>query len=166
MKTLIYHFITIYDAIIARFGWPQDILLLFVRVAWGFAFFQAGSGKLNNLEGVTAFFTELGIPAPGLHALLVGGVECFGGLLLMAGLFSRLAALPLAISMIVAYLTADIDAVKTLFTEDWTKFLEAAPGPYLLASLLILFFGPGRLSLDALLVRLCRCRATSCGSAS
>jgi putative oxidoreductase len=120
----------------------------------GLRFFQAGWGKFGRLEDVGEFFAGLGIPAPEFHAALVASVETAGGLMLVFGLFSRLAAVPLAFNMVVAYLTAHTDEVKKLFTENWTEFLEAAPGPYLLASLLILCFGPGRLSIDALLRRI------------
>lgn len=158
MKPLIERLLAIYDAFIARFAWPQDALLLIIRVAWGIAFFQAGWGKFGRLEGVTEFFETLGIPAPGFHAVLVASVEAGGGILLLLGLISRLAAIPLAISMLVALFTAHREEVAKIFTEDFTGFLEAAPTPYLLASLIVLFFGPGRISLDALLARVCPCR--------
>jgi putative oxidoreductase len=138
MKPLIEKLIAAYDAIVSKFSRPQDILLLLIRIAWGFAFFQAGWGKFGRLKDVGEFFAGLGIPAPEFNAALVASVETVGGLMLVLGLFSRLAAVPLAFNMVVAYLTAHTDEVKKLFTEDWTEFLEADPGPYLLASLIIL----------------------------
>lgn len=158
MKPLIEKFLTANDAVVARLAIPQDILLLLIRAAWGFAFFQAGWGKFGRLEGVAEFFGGMGIPAPEFHAVLVASVETGGGILLLLGLFSRITALPLTITMIVATFTAHIEEFGKLFTEDFTEYLEAAPTPYLLASLIILFFGPGRLSLDALLKRICPCR--------
>lgn len=125
-------------------------LLLVLRLYWGWSFFQTGLGKLQNLGAPTKFFAELGIPFPEYSALLVGCVECFGGALLVLGLASRLAALPLIIAMIVAYCTADIDAVKALFS-DPVKFLEATPFMFLLTSLIVFAFGPGAFSLDHLL---------------
>jgi len=158
MKPFIEKCVGVYDRIIGTFTWPQDVLLLLIRIGWGFAFFQAGMGKVGNLEGVTGFFESLNIPAPGFNAALVAYTEMIGGLMLLLGLFGRLAAVPLSFAMIVAYATAHTEEVGKLFTEDWTEFLEASPGPYLLASLIILFFGPGRLSLDALWKRFCPCR--------
>lgn len=161
MKPIIERLIAAHDAVVSRFNWPQDIMLLFIRGAWGFAFFQAGWGKFGRLDGVTGFFASLGIPAPGFHAVLVASVEAGGGILLVLGLLSRLTAIPLAFTMIVATFTAHISEFQTLFTENFTEFLEASPTPFLLASLIILFFGPGRLSLDALLKRRCPCRTAS-----
>ena len=90
---------------------------------------------------------------PLFNAYLAGATECFGGLLLVIGLASRLVAIPVAFTMIVAYVTADYEAVTTIFS-DPDKFVAAAPFPFLLSSLVVLAFGPGALSLDALIKRL------------
>ena len=50
MKPLIEKLIAAYDATVSKFSWPQDILLLLIRFAWGFAFFQAGWGKSGRLK--------------------------------------------------------------------------------------------------------------------
>jgi putative oxidoreductase len=122
-------------------------LLLILRLYWGWAFFQAGKGKLSNLGQTTEFFSSLGIPLPALNAAAAGAIECFGGLLLLVGLASRLAAVPLIVTMIVAYLTADSEAVRNIFSEP-DKFMEATPFLFLFVSVLIFVFGPGALSLD------------------
>ena len=70
----------------------------------------------------------------------------------MVGLCSRLVAIPVAFTMIVAYVTADFEALSSVFS-DPDKFIAAAPFPFLLASLLILAFGPGAISIDALIKR-------------
>ena len=90
----------------------------------------------------------MGIPFPAFNAALAGATETFGGLLLIVGLASRLTAIPVAITMAVAYLTADFEAVTSFFSNP-DKFVQAAPFPFLLAALVVLAFGPGRLSLDA-----------------
>ncbi len=125
-----------------------DPLLLIMRLYWGWQFFQTGKGKLMNLDKTASFFMELGIPLPKLNALMAGGTECFGGLLLLAGLASRLAAVPLIFTMIVAYLTAEREAVTGLFA-DPDAFVSAAPFLFLLAALIVFTFGPGRFSVDA-----------------
>ncbi|MDI1320344.1 MAG: DoxX family protein [bacterium] len=130
----------------------QSPLLLVIRLYWGWSFAQTGWGKLMNLERTTAFFTELGLPMPKLNAIAAGSTECFGGLLLAVGLFARPASVPLIFTMIVAYATADKEAAQAIFS-DPDKFLGAAPFLFLLASLVVLAFGPGKLSLDALLFR-------------
>ena len=129
-----------------------DPLLLIIRLFWGWQFFQTGKGKLMDLDKVTGFFTELHIPFPHLNAIIAGSTECFGGLLLLVGLFSRFITLPLMFTMIVAYLTADQDAVKELFS-DPDKFTSAAPFLFLFTSALIFVFGPGSLSIDALIAK-------------
>jgi putative oxidoreductase len=127
-----------------------DPLLLSLRLYWGWQFYQTGQGKLMNLQSTTEFFAELGLPFAKLNAVLAGSTECFGGLLLLAGLFSRLITVPLMATMTVAYLTAHLDVVKTLWS-DPDSFVTAAPFLFLLASLIIFTFGPGKYSLDALL---------------
>lgn len=130
----------------------QSPLLLVIRLYWGWSFAQTGWGKLMNLDRTAEFFASLGLPAPKLNALAAGATECFGGVLLALGLFARPAAVPLAFTMVVAYATADREAVQAIFS-DPDKFTGAAPFLFLLASVLVLAFGPGKLSLDTLLAR-------------
>jgi putative oxidoreductase len=127
-------------------------LLLAVRPWWGRSFFLTGKGKLMHHTDAAAFFQMLRIPLPGLNAWIAGGVECLGGLCLLAGFASRLSARPLSIAMIVAYLTADAEALKSIFS-DPDKFTSAAPFLFLLTALLVLAFGPGAFSVDWLLKR-------------
>src|SRR6185369_7292413 len=84
------------------------------RLTLGVLFMSTGWGKVHSLAKVTAFFTELGIPAPAFHAHLVSFVELIGGALLLVGLFSRLASVPLMVSMLVAILTAQREQVHGL----------------------------------------------------
>ena len=127
-------------------------LLLVLRVYWGWQFAQTGWGKLMNLSRTTGFFESLGIPLPKLNALIAGGTECVGGALLVLGLASRLVSVPLAVTMIVAYVTADNEALRALF-HDTEKFINAAPFMFLLVALIVLAFGPGAFSLDRVLMR-------------
>jgi putative oxidoreductase len=79
-------------------------------------------------------------------------VEFFGGLFLAIGLFSRMTSLVLTINMIMAYVTADREALFSFFS-DPDKFSAAAPYVFLIASLIILIFGPGKFCVDYLLRR-------------
>jgi len=133
-------------------NWLQSPLLLAVRLYWGWQFFQAGWGKLGNIPKVIGFFTSLGIPLPAVNAYFVSGLECVGGILLFLGLGSRLIALPLAFDMVVAYLTADREALHAVFS-DPGKFYNADPFTFLMASLIVLAFGGGLFSLDYLIAR-------------
>src|SRR5271170_215268 len=130
----------------------QAPLLLALRLYWGWQFFLTGKGKLMNLDRTTGFFQSLHIPLPHLNAWVVGLSECVGGLLLLTGIGARLVGALLAFDMIVAYLTADLDKVKHIF-DDPDKFLGADPFLFMLASIVVLAFGPGRFSLDWLIGR-------------
>lgn len=130
----------------------QSPLLLAVRLYWGVSFAQTGWGKLMNLERTAGYFESLNIPLPKLNAIMAGATECGGGVLLALGLFSRPASVPLIFTMLVAYATADREALQAL-TSNPDQFVTAAPFLFLLASLVVLAFGPGRLSLDAMLFK-------------
>lgn len=142
----------LYNLLIAAASSLQSPFLLVVRLYWGFQMMQTGWGKLHNLAKVTDFFTSLGIPLPALNAPFIVGLEFLGGILIMLGLGSRLVALLLSCDMLVAFITADREALFSVFS-DPDKFYAAAPYTFLLAFLIVLIFGPGRLSLDALLAR-------------
>ena len=126
----------------------QSPLLLVVRLYWGLSFAQTGWGKLMNLDRTAGFFESINLPLPKLNAIAAGSTEFLGGLLLALGLFARPAAVPLIFTMIVAYATAHREELGVVFS-DPDKFVTAAPFLFLLASLFVLVFGPGRLSLDA-----------------
>jgi putative oxidoreductase len=116
------------------------------RLTLGWVFLLSGWGKLHHLPDVIDFFASLGIPAPQLQAPFASGVEFVCGGLLLAGLFSRLAAAPLVVVMVVAIATAraeELTSLGALF-----GFIE-----YLYIVLLgyVAIEGPGPLSLDALL---------------
>jgi putative oxidoreductase len=127
----------------------QSPLLLAIRLYWGWQFMQTGWGKLHDINKVIGYFTELGIPAPALNAYFVSGLEFVGGILLMVGLASRPIALMCVFDMIVAFVTADRDNLKLIFSEP-DKFQAAAPYQFLFAWLIILIFGPGLFSIDGI----------------
>lgn len=131
----------------------QSPLLLLLRLYWGWQFFQTGLGKLMNHEKVAGYFQSLHIPMPSLNAYLAGTTECLGGLLLLIGLGSRLVSLPLMFVLAIAYITAESEALKSIFS-DPDKFTGATPFLFLMACLMVLVFGPGKFSMDWLLGRL------------
>ncbi len=130
----------------------QSPLLLVIRLYWGINFVLSGRGKFLNLQRTVDYFASLQIPAPKLNAILTASTECLGGALLALGLFARPAAVPLIIMLSVAYATSEGEALHAL-TSDPDKFVTAAPFLFLLAALIVLAFGPGKLSLDALFFR-------------
>lgn len=130
----------------------QSPFLLAVRLYWGWQFMTTGWGKLHNLAKISGFFASLHIPAPAFSAAFVSTLEFAGGLLLILGLGTRIVGLLLAINMFVAYWTADHEALTSIFS-DPGKFYVADPYTFLFASLIVLIFGAGLFSLDALLKR-------------
>ena len=142
----------LYELLIASGNSLQSVLLLAVRLYWGWQFIQTGWGKLGDMNKVVGFFTSLGIPFPVLNAYFVAGLEFAGGALLLVGLGSRLIALLFTADMLVAYVTADREALLSILSSP-DKFYAAAPYTFLFASLLVLVFGPGRFSIDYLIGR-------------
>jgi putative oxidoreductase len=153
MKKIFLQIQKLYDRFFDLVSYLQSPFLLFVRLYWGWQLIQSGWGKLHHLSTVTDFFTSLGLPLPAQTAVFISCLEFFGGIFLAAGLLSRLTSLALTINLIVAYITADREALFSMFS-DPDKFYAAAPYTFLVASLIILLFGPGRFSLDTLVEHL------------
>ena len=131
-------------------SWPQQVAQrvywlapLFTRLAIGWVFAWSGWGKLTHLPLVTENFANWGIPAPGLLAPFVSGVEFFGGIFLLLGLLTRITAGALGVVMIVAIATAQWDEVDSLQT-----LLGLEEVLFLALFLWLAIDGPGRLSLD------------------
>ena len=127
----------------AYFSWLPP---LFARLVVGWVFMGTGWTKLNNLDRITDAFVSWGIPFPQIMTPFVSAVEFVGGILLLLGLFTRIAAVPLVITMIVAVISAkwgDIDSLETLL-----GFEELA---YMALFGWLAVAGPGPISLDRLL---------------
>lgn len=139
----------------ALIEWPRRVARhldwlgpLFARLVTGWVFLWTGWGKLTHLPLVTQNFAGWGIPAPELMAPVASGIEFFGGILLLAGLVTRVSAGALGVVMIVAVLAvqwAEVDSLLTLVG------LEEVM--YLALFLWLAIAGAGRLSLDHLLER-------------
>ena len=130
-------------ALLDRFSWVGPLAL---RLSLGAVFLGTGWGKLHNLSQLTSFFTDLGIPFPAVQAPVIACIELVGGTLILLGLFTRLAVLPLMGIMTVAILTAkrpEIEGIRSLLAfEEFT---------YLAGFLWLFVAGAGKASLDALL---------------
>jgi putative oxidoreductase len=130
--------------IASHFSWAGPLIM---RLIVGYVFMLSGWGKLNNLPQMIQNFTEWGIPLPKLLTPFVSGVEFFGGLMLIVGLFTRIPAAMLAVVMVVAIRSAKWEAVDSL--ETLLGFEEAT---YFAAFMWLAIAGPGAASLDRLLV--------------
>ena len=141
------------NSLLATIGsFLKHILLLIIRLYWGWQFAIDGWAKLHNLDKVAGYFASLNIPAPKANAALTAIVQLVFGILLAVGLCSRLSALILAGVMCVAYVTAESPALHAIFS-DTDKFFAATPFLFLYASVIVFCLGPGVVSLDALIFR-------------
>src|SRR5215468_5950459 len=131
------------------------------RLTVGLVFFQSGWGKLHDLEKVTGYFTELGIPNPAFQARFASTAEFVCGGLLLLGLATRLAVVPLIVTMCVAIRTAqwkDVDGIGSL-----VGLLEFS---YIALLVWLGTDGPGPLSLDRLIARAAQLRADQATAAA
>jgi putative oxidoreductase len=154
----------------------QSFTLLVFRLAFGWKMFLSGHRHLNDVAAMVQRFTDWGIPFPKFNVYMSGSTEMIGGALLMAGLATRLISIPLIVNFIVAIVTAGVDSVRQLIdggqilpAKDYSagrlSGLEAVTDdtafPFLLACLLLLAFGAGKVSLDYLLKQTMFGKATS-----
>jgi len=121
---------------------------LLTRLIVGWGFHVTGHGKISDLGKVTGFFTDLGIPFPGLNAAFVSYLEFIGGLCLVLGLGTRIFAFLLSGSMVVALLTADRETFVGKLPADVT---DVTSFTYLLFLIWLVLYGPGPISLDYLI---------------
>ena len=127
-------------AVAGKLSWLPPTL---TRITVGWLFMMTGWGKLTHLPDIVKYFGELGIPMPQFQAPFAASAEFVCGTLILAGLFTRLASVPLIIVMIVAIITArrsDYEGIASLF-----GFVEYL---YIVLFLWLGVVGAGPLSLD------------------
>jgi putative oxidoreductase len=141
---------------------PRSTLLM--RLMAGGVFLSEGILKFVYTNQGVGRFTKIGIPAPALTATFVGGLEIVGGILLIAGLFTRVIAIPFIVEMVVAILatkvslylgTSPLPAPPALPKIGFWAVMHETRSDYaqILTSLFLLVVGPGPWSLDAFLQR-------------
>ncbi|MGB7264660.1 MAG: DoxX family protein [Terracidiphilus sp.] len=154
MQTIVAFVRSAYSGACGFLNRTQSLLLLAIRLYWGWQFAQDGWGKLTHLARVTDFFSSLNLPAPGATAVVVGTVELVGGILFACGIASRLTSLVLFVNMTMAYLSVPDDRVNfSHILSNPSDFYNATPYTYWFAALLILILGPGLFSADTLIGR-------------
>jgi putative oxidoreductase len=120
---------------------PAGWALTATRWASGAVFVVFGAGKFVNHASETSSFQGYGLPWPILFTDAIGVLELVGGVLLIAGLATRVVALLLAGDMIGAIVVSGLMRGETIS-------LTLAP-VMLVAMVVLVALGPGRLSLDA-----------------
>ena len=136
------------DGKIVLLDTEAGIPILLVRVAMGVGFAITGYGKLTNHEKIVGFFTGLGIPMPGLNAVVASWTELLCGTALVLGVMTRLAAFPLIITMIVAILTAKLKDLHGFF-----DLVSADEFTYIMVLLMIMILGPGGIAVDHVIAK-------------
>ncbi|MGA3121193.1 MAG: DoxX family protein [Polyangiaceae bacterium] len=141
---------------------PRSTLMM--RLMVGGVFLSEGILKFVYPNQGVGRFTKLGIPMPALTATLIGSLEIGGGILLIAGLFTRVIAIPFIVEMVVAILTTKIGLYlgtsplplpPALPKVGFWAVMHETRSDYaqILTSIFLLVVGPGSWSLDALLRR-------------
>ena len=127
------------------------IIPFLVRLMVGCVFLSEGLQKFLFAESLgVGRFIKIGIPAPEIIAPFVGGVEIVCGALVLAGLYTRLASVPLIINMLVAISTTKIPIL--IEKGFWAMAHESRTDwSMLLGSIVLLLAGSGRWSVDSLL---------------
>jgi putative oxidoreductase len=113
MNSIVNLLILLPARIASYFAWAGPLLM---RIVVGYTFMWSGWGKLNNLPQITQNFIEWGVIFPKIMTPFVSGVEFFGGIMLILGLFTRIPAAMLAFTMLVAIKSAKWDQVDSLET--------------------------------------------------
>jgi putative oxidoreductase len=121
--------------------------LTILRVVVGIVFLSHGAQKLftYHISGVAGMFGHIGIPLPGISAVVVTLVEFFGGIALILGVVTRLAAALIAFDMLVAILAVHLK--NGFFMPMGYEFALTL----LAANLCLVLTGAGSLSIDGLL---------------
>lgn len=156
----------LYSRFVAMAACLQSLVLLLIRLAWGFQLYESGLGHLTHVQKTAQFFESLHIPFPVANVYLSGTTELVGGVLLMLGLFSRIVSVPLFFNFCVAYLTASPAAIKELLHFHPDDFINDTAFPFLVTSLLMLAFGPGKISIDFLIEKFYGKKSPASGSDS
>jgi uncharacterized membrane protein YphA (DoxX/SURF4 family) len=139
---------------------PGAVLLIRILVGW--VFVSEGVQKFLFPDAVGAGrFAKIGIPAPGFTGPFVGAVEIVCGALILLGLFTRLATVPLLVSMTVAVISTKLPillghgvgpfALPKLPRYGWWSMLHEARTDFsmILGLVFLLVVGGGRGSVDA-----------------
>ncbi|MBZ9896356.1 DoxX family protein [Mesorhizobium sp. BR1-1-6] len=122
----------------------SSVTILLGRILLAVIFLLSGFGKLSALSGTAAYFGGLGLPLPTVTAIVVGLIELLGGLAILVGFQTRIAAWVLAIFTVATALVAHTGWADQMQMINFMKNLAITGGFLVLAS-----SGAGAYSIDA-----------------
>jgi putative oxidoreductase len=145
-----------YNQFACSAGYLQSAVLLVLRLSWGWQLAESGYGHLTHVGKTIEAFQGWGVPFPHLSVYVSGCTELAGGSLLLLGLGTRLISLPLVFNFIVAIVAASRSDIAKAFSEHgvlsgWDTIVNDTAFPMLMLALIMLAFGPGKVSIDAIL---------------
>ncbi len=118
-------------------------LTLAGRVLLSVIFILAGFAKLTAISGTAGWFASIGLPLPTVTTVIVGLVELVGGIAILVGFQTRIAAIVLGVFTLAATGIAHLDFADQVQVMFLQKNLAIAGGLFVLAA-----FGAGALSID------------------
>jgi putative oxidoreductase len=129
---------------------PGALGLFVLRAVAGSAFMLHGLSKLHSEEGLFHWMDKLPNPAPAPFQALAALTEVGGGVALILGLFTPIAALGIAATMVVALASFHLPQHHPFVGPPGQPSFEPAAG-YLAVMIVLILVGPGALSFDFLL---------------
>jgi putative oxidoreductase len=123
--------------------------LLLMRLILAYGFYEPAISKMNDIEAIASWFSDMGLPFPTLNAYLATYTEFFGFILLLIGLGTRWISIPLIITLIVA--------IKTVHWENGFSSGNNGyeiPLYYIIMLVTLLVYGSGKISSDYVITSL------------
>ena len=129
----------------------QDLSLFTVRLILAYGFYGPAMNKLHNFQGIVSWFGEsLHLPFPFLNAVLAITTEVSGVVLIFLGLMTRFISIPMMIVMVVAIATVHLPHGFHASNNGFE-----IPLYYLIMLFVLLSHGPGKYSLDEMVLKKC-----------
>src|SRR3954451_693716 len=122
----------------------NNVVVLIGRILLAAIFILAGFGKLTDISGTAAYFAVYNLPGGAATAVGSGLIELLGGIAILIGFQTRIAAWVLAVFSVATALIAHTNWADMMQLINFQKNLAMAGGFLVLAT-----YGPGALSVDA-----------------
>jgi putative oxidoreductase len=143
-NTIVMSIVSKYHKFVEVLDKTKSLPLLLVRFVLAYGFYSPAKMKWSDINSIAEWFGSMGYPFPTLNAYLAASTEMLGVILLAFGLGTRIISIPLIIVMLVAITTVHMG---NGFEAGNNGF--EIPLYYLIMLLVLLFNGPGKISIDS-----------------